>query len=363
MKQVVLVAGVDYEFKGVDFRVFCENRMKRLIASNKKKEDLTFILFDVLKGEQVTREVTFPGGKQTIKATPLSPSPFHAVTKANYNRTVVDGEAHYRFKDGQSGIVSAQDIYKAIRNIGRSAPNTLIEVSVFSHGWMGGPILVNSFDDGIATTMVAGVGPVSFVLPSAARDPDDMDPRGAKDFIAPTMDPAALTELKNAFHSDAIIWLWGCAFPRLVHEILHKIEHHASYKDSGLGDEEMFRITNFNTEQAQTLENWIASDLGGPFPDRKRIEIKFKFLKLFFNKIVSASYAQHLANAANVKVFAALMGTYADYDAGPLRLMSIFKGFARHFKFYQSYLGFGFDPEGRKYGAYLPGRTFPVPGP
>ena len=63
MKAFILVAGVDYEFKGVDFRIFCNNRVKRLIAANKAKDDLTFTIFDFRKGEVVTHEVTFPSGK------------------------------------------------------------------------------------------------------------------------------------------------------------------------------------------------------------------------------------------------------------------------------------------------------------
>ena len=35
--------------------------------------------------------------------------------------------------------------------------------------------------------------------------------------------------------------------------------------------------------------------------------------------------------------------------------MHVEPSFARHFKFYKSYLGFKFDPEGRKYGEFSPG--------
>jgi hypothetical protein len=364
-KNVILVAGVDYEFKGVDFRLFCDNRVKRLLASNNKsKDDMTFQIFDFRKGEVVTQETTFPGGKRTDKITKLSPSPFKAISKANYDATVSGGETHYHFKDGQKGIMSITDIYEAVQKVGINAPNTLVELSFFSHSWMGGPILVNSFDDGSFTINLPPFStPISLPLPGGMRDPDDMDPRASKDFVPPTMDATQLGNFKKAFHSDGHVWIWGCAFPRLVHEILHKLEHHPKYKDSGLGDDEVFKFTNFNDAQAEVLERFLSGALGGPFPDRKNIEIKFKFLKHFFCLITVASYTHNIAKNANVKAFGGVMGTYSDYDTGPLPLMSVYKGFAKHFTFYKNYLGFTFDPEGRKYGAYLPGFSCPTPSP
>ena len=364
MKTFILVAGVDYEFKGVDFRIFCTNRMKRQVAANKKKEDLTFQVFDFRKGEVVTHEFTYPGGKKTEKITPLSPSPFKPIAKANYDRTVSGGETHYRFKDGQRDTLSVTNIYQAVQQVGVNAANTLVELSFFSHAWMGGPILVNSFDDGAVTlAMPPLLAPTPFALPSGQRDPDDKDPRAAKDFIAPTMDAVALANFRKAFHSAGIIWIWGCAFPRLVHEILHKIERNRAYKASGLGDDVIFKLTNFNAAQAGLLEQVLLPELGAPFPDKKKIELKFKFIKHFFCKITSASYSHHIAVAANVKTLGGVMGTYSEYDSGVLPLMSVHKGFARHFQFYKNYLGFTYDPEGRNYGFYLPGFTCPAPSP
>jgi hypothetical protein len=363
MKQVVLVGGMDYDFKGVDFRVFCDNRMKRLKNANTKKEDLTFTILDVRRGEQETHEITFAGGKPTTKVTKVTPAPFSTLSKANYDKVVSGSETHFNFKNGQRGMMSAPHLYSVIQKIGKDNPSTLVEFSIFSHGWMGGPILVNSYDDGVFTISVPPAPPVSFALPSASRDPDDCDPRAPKDFSPPTMDAAALTDFQNAFHTDGFIWIWGCGFPRLVHEMLHKIERNSAYKDSGLGDDVLFKITNFEAAHADLLESYLSPALGGPLPDKKNIELKFKFLKHFFCLITTASYSQQLATAANRKVFAALMGTYSDYDTGVLPLMSIEKGFAKHFTFYKNYLGFGFDPEGRHYGAYLPGRTCAAPSP
>jgi len=365
MKHLILVAGVDYEFKGVDFRLFCNNRMKRILSSNRKKEDLTFQIFDFRRGEVATHEFTYPAGKRVEKTTKLTPSPFKSISTANYDKRVSsDGEAHYYFKDSQRDTMSILDIYRAVQKVGIGAPGTLAELSIFSHGYYGGPILVNSKDDGhinIITPPSTVPGP--FPLPSGARDPDDMDPRSSKDFIPPTMDATALGNFQSAFSKDSYIWIWGCAFPRVVHEILHKIEGHPTYKERGLGDDTVFKMKNFNSAQADYLEMWVSPALGGPFPDKRNIEIKFKFLKYFFCQMTETSYSQHIANNAKVKVYGAVQGTYSEYDSGMLPLMRVHKGFARHFTFYKNYLGFNFDSEGRKYGEYKPGFACTIPSP
>jgi len=361
MKQYVLVAGLDYEFKGVDFRLFCNNRAKRIILANRKKEDLRFIIYDFAKGEVLTHEVTYPSGKKVEKLS--STTPFKPVGQSNYDRTVVAGTAHYKFKDGQRGLMSVLDIYQAVRQIGKGDPGTLVELSFFSHAWHGGPIMVNSYDNGVVSTIIPpATTPVDTPLPAGARDPDDFDPR-IKDFTAPTMDAAALAEFKKAFATDGYVWIWGCAFPRVVHEILHKVENHPSYKTRGLDDKKEFTFKNFRADHADVLETYLRPELGGPFPDRKKIVLKFELIKLFICRVTTAAYTHHIAVAAGVKAFGGVMGTYSEYDTGPLPLMNVYKNFGPHFTFYKNYMGFSFDPEGRRYGLYKPGFACVAPSP
>ncbi|WP_330346731.1 hypothetical protein [Streptomyces sp. NBC_00582] len=352
MKRFVLVAGVDYERKGVDFKVFCENRVKRLVTANRTAEDLTFQIFDVKSGKIVTREFTHPGGRRIENVT--TTTPFTPIIPAHYNRVVSGGEVDYEFKDGQRGMMSITDIYAAVRTIGSSDPGTLMELSFFSHAWHGGPILVNSFDDGFAEgpPAVPG-GPPTRIAMGAARDPDDKDPRPDKDFAPPNMTAAELVLFQGAYHPDGYNWNWGCAFPRVIHEILYKLEHHAGYRPSGLPDAQTFVFRNLNTNHIDQL----ASRLGKTFPDPRRVELTFGELKRFFCLATLASYSHHLAVNSKRKTYAGLIGTYSEYDTGARPLMHIHTGFARHFRFYKNYLGFSFDPEGRKYGEYDPSFT------
>jgi hypothetical protein len=363
VKQFLFVGGMDYEFKGVDFRLFCNSRLKRKVAENTAKSDLRFTIMDVRSGEVVVTDVTFPGGKKTEATT--RQTPFRALARSDFDTFSSNGETHHRFKEGRTDTMSVTDVYAAVQNIGAGAPGTLQELSFFSHGWMGGPILVNSFDDRTARVTlppILGGGLLDFTVPSTTRDPDDKDPRSHFDFIPPTMDAIALGLFRDAFAADGVVWLWGCAFPRLLHQILHKIERNSVYAESGLPNDTKFTITNLSTDEADLMERHL-SPIIGAFPDKLRIELEFKFIKHFFCRMTAASYSHHIARNSGRPTFAAVLGTYSDYDTGKLPLMHVELAFKRHFRFYHNYLGFDFDPEGRNYGAHDPAFTCTAPVP
>ncbi|WP_240373992.1 hypothetical protein [Bacillus piscicola] len=362
MDHYILVAAVDYGFDGgtSDFRVVCDNRMKRLIARNKKKKDMTFHIYDFLRGEIVTHEVTYKKGNK--KQSKKVQNKYNRISKANY-RSVNHGTYNsYRFRDGQDNVMSIVDVYKAVQDIGDHSPGTLMELSFFSHGWMGGPILVNSYDDREANIQLHPSLP-SFTHSfrgASSRDPDDKDPRGELDFIPPTMTNQNLQHFQHAFHPDGYVWLWGCAFPRTIHQILYRIEKHSMYRANGVGDESLFEFTTFTKEEISLLESYLQSH-NQRFPNKGKVEIKFKYLKHFFCLASQNTYAYQIARNANVKTYGAVLGTYSIYEKGRLPLLKVDGSFRRHFTFYKNYLGFDFDPEGRNYGEYLPGMDCPSP--
>ena len=94
---------------------------------------------------------------------------------------------------------------------------------------------------------------------------------------------------------------------------------------------------------------------------RGDIELEFEFLKHFACRVTRAGFSQQIAERTGITTYGALMGTHSEYDKGHLPLMHVHKGFTPHFTFYKSYLGFDFDPEGRKYGKHVPGFTCPAP--
>jgi hypothetical protein len=154
---------------------------------------------------------------------------FSRVTAANYSGFTT-GEEN-TFNKNPSGVMSITDIYALIQGIGGGADKgTVIELSFFSHGFMGGPILVNSFD----TTN----DPV-------IRDSDDKDARQSKDFQAPTMDAKALGNFKAAFADSAVVWIWGCVFNSAVNKVLGRLFKTSKFRSTPPGklkDTEKFTL-------------------------------------------------------------------------------------------------------------------------
>lgn len=361
MKQVVLVAGVDYEFKGVDFRQLADNRRRLLDRRNTARADLRFVTMDVRAGEVEVRDITFPGGKRTEAVT--SSKPFTPVGRASY--TTVGG--HTRFKPGQWTVMGMPEVYRRVQDIGAAAPGTLTELSIFSHGWMGGPILVNSDDDRTIELTIPNLfgAPSTMTVPltGTMRDPDDRDARPRLDFQAPTMEATQLDMFRKAFAADGVSWLWGCAFPKVVHHTLWAVEQAKGYTGSGLGGDVVLKLDAVVDEDVDLL-NQLLTGVAGFTPFRPRsstVSVAFKFLTHAFCRANQASYAAALADASQAAVHAAPLGTYSEYDVGGDKLMNVHGGFTAHFTFYKNYLGFTFDPEGRRYAVYRPGLTCPAP--
>jgi hypothetical protein len=358
VKQVLLVAGVDFEFAGVDFRSLADNRRRLVERRNTAREELRFTTMDARSGQVEVREVTFPAGKRSESVT--TTTPFTAVGRTSY----ATAGGHTRFKPGQDTVMSITDVYAAVRAVGSSAPGTLVELSIFSHGWMGGPILVDSDDDRVvevSVPMPGGRPPVvtTIAVPGTTRDPDDKDARAALDFIAPTMDAAALTLFRAAFASDGFAWLWGCAFPRVVHHTLWAMEHAKAYRSSGLADDTVLDMPAVTGEDVDFLRSLLTGKVA--LPSRTSASVPFAFMRWAICAANQSCYAFQLAVAAGVAVRAAALGTYAEYDTVGDRLMNVPASFGAHFDFYRNYLGLTFDPEGRRYAVYRSTLSCPVP--
>lgn len=340
------MAGFDYTFGRTSYGARANVRIKELLQRNIAREDMTFIVLDCGAGVIRQHAFTSSGGKWTETKTILKT--FAAPSAAMYEEFKTHTGRHFRLRDRQKDLIHPFDIYDVVREIGRSAPGTLLELSFFGHGYEFGPVLYNSRDDSKVTLSVFGEVAIS----SMFRDPDDFDPR-PKDFSPGVLGRTRTAELRAAFHPEGYSWLWGCAFPQTLHEILTKIEKHPKYKSSGVGDEEVFTFTRrFNDVQVHVLNTWIGRETGQEF-DKSEVSVEFKYLKYLFRKLSSVGYAQNLAWAAGVRTYAALIPTYS-VPEGVGRLSRIDPSGNAHIRFYQNYLGATLDPEGRKFGVYEP---------
>src|SRR5574341_2354276 len=112
-----------------------------LLHQYRGKEEVTLTLFDVTSGYN-KQLVVDRQGRQAEKDRGLN---FKRVTRASYGKRE-DGSI--RFKDFQPDVMSIVDVYDFIEELGDAEnAKSLHELSVFSHAFVDGPILVNSTDD------------------------------------------------------------------------------------------------------------------------------------------------------------------------------------------------------------------------
>jgi hypothetical protein len=337
-KNVVLVAGFDYEFSGAEFGQMCDRRMKLLIRRNPKLK-LKFTIFDVGKGTVKTKEKDAQG-----KITETLVKTFDPVGRSNYDMTVPKKEKV--FVTG-SGVMSILDIYKHIQDLGKTEPESLIELSIFSHGWHGGPVLVNSF--------------------SGAGDKD-----GRPEHFD---DATRVAELKKVFDKNGVFWIWGCNFAKAFLIIFAVMRRSSKYRSSGLRNDVEFKLSfsegKKTTTAQQELEHRIYTSiwkiLGGsgvaPTNASNRISftktIKFEDLKAAFIGGLETTFSQKAAVALGITAHGALPGTYSDYERGGNKLMLVPResppyadNFSRISGFYRTYLMIQMAPENRGYAKY-----------
>ena len=354
--QVLIMAGFDYQGGGVDFLSMAQNRRARLLAASSQ---LTVTIMDVGSGTTIVSEMT-TNAAGTLTRQVTKTSTHSSVTAANYSTGLGH---HARFDKSQSGRMSITDLYAAVQAIGanKATAATLAEVSVFSHGFFGGPILVNSDDNSGSAT---------------ARDADDKDARSQKDFAAPNMTAAQLAAFKGAFAPDAFWWNWGCTFTSSYRQVTHRFIHSPLHQRTPPGKlKDTDKVTfSFPEDMAQD----IYGDDTTFFPQTKNVggrnagkfkDLTFdrtvKEIREFFKRGVADSYHAAVGKAANINARGAFLGTYADYESNDKRIrlplmeiprsVAIFgTDFTGYIRMWTTDFGFSQDPEGHGYGVFPP---------
>jgi hypothetical protein len=356
--QAIIVAGFDYQGGGVSFLGLAQNRQKRLLAANSQ---MTVTIMDVAAGT-ITISAMIKNDKDVLVRTVIATTPDSPVSAANYSL----GLGHHPkggFDTHPAGRMSITDLYDSIRSVGASkdTKGSLTEVSIFSHGFYQGPILVNTNDSNPG---------------GAARDPDDKDARALKDFKPPNMTPAQLADFRAAFASGARWWNWGCAFTSSYRQVTARFIASPLYRRTPPG--KLKDTDKITFEFPQDMADSIYGDDVTFFPQETKVNragatvkktLKFertvKEIKEFFMRGVADSYGNMLAKASGVPVSGAFLGTYADYEQADksikLPLMAVPRSvkiygtdFTRYINMWVKVLGFKTDPEGHGYGVYPP---------
>ncbi len=339
-KHVVLVACHDHESHGHLLSVRCQNRINRLFGIKAKiaTDPLwRFTMFDVTRGVRTEYEIS--KGKRTW----VDKQTFSPVTAAIYTGK--------QFRHSPAGVISVMDVYSFVQDLGANADTagTLVELSFFGHGWIGGPILVNSFDNQPA---------------DPARDPDDKDGRVDMDFEPPNMTAAQLANLRAAYAPDGYSWLWGCVFARSPHQVMYRFWRSAAARNPKIKDTDVVKL-EFTQDDVDRFFRIDPTFFPQPDSSGKaalRFNRTLAEIKDFFNRRIGDSYCSTMAVATQRRCMGALPGTYSDYEVGvrnplmlvPTRVPPYADNFSRSLQFYRQHLGRTLDPEGRNYGVYEP---------
>src|SRR5271169_1594157 len=234
VKFFFLVAGFEYSHKGLDFWKMCTGRVRERItfinstlraADPMVGEDSTlrFLRFNFGTGKIEVIDKAFLAGKGikdkvvnegdwkpltsigTADAfdpvTFVSQGPFRAIDPATDYTGLADEYPKFDQSVDKPDIISITDVYESVRG----APSgSVLELSFFSHGWIEGPVLVNSSNT---------------LHDPNIRDSRDKDGRAALDFTL-TMgvtdgSPASLLHLFDftaSFDPKGFMESWGCNF-------------------------------------------------------------------------------------------------------------------------------------------------------
>jgi hypothetical protein len=378
VKFFFLVAGFEYSNKGIDFFKMCNGRVRERIAfinrTHRSPDSLVagdtilrFLRFRPETGQiqVIDREFvegkgikgTFPletdwqplssvgTGDKFDPVTFVSAGPFRAIDKATDYTKLTDEYPVFAQGPATSDVMSIVDVYKSVRE----APlGSVLELSFFSHGWIEGPILVNSSNH--STT-------------PGLRDPQDKDGRSHLDFTASMGESTDLKDqLNNAkfmvsFDPKGAMRTWGCNFDielRVIQQAQKRISR------GGVTDA---TVINFH------FEDWAPSrysvvDPGATFlpssSTQTDIARTFAEVKKFLRKRLGASYALQFAeHSAGITAFGALPGTEGDDEKSGFRMMKVCAkfdppecpvAFASLFDFYSKQLGIKVDDRG--YGIF-----------
>lgn len=211
---IVLVAGYNY-IGGYDaYGPLCINRARVLAATPAFSHDdsLVFLLFNVADGKVYMnrrQNGTWSLDKKDWRA--LDEIIFDTSTPGavDFAFEPITRSKHYTgtsFKQEVANtVIGMPDVYAFLSKLGEHQPGSLLELSVLSHGYWNGPILVNSFDRDEA---------------AAARDVTDKDARGRKDFRPENMSADTSAKIRAAFHADGFSWMWGCQVSRAARAVI-----------------------------------------------------------------------------------------------------------------------------------------------
>jgi len=353
--EVVMVAGFDYPTTkhpkggGTNFELFCDSRVSELEVKKIIDKGTVVTYFNFKDGNKKTLRKIKKGTVERWVKTKEEKQGDGAPLMSEYV-TIND---HIYCKTRRNTI-SITNVYDYIKNVGKTRPGTIKELSIFSHAWQGGVILLNTLEipqsriNGYAviakdtrgatlsspkifTITVADVIGSEEAKPVSTGDPlpreaDAVVMKGGLSSkqingtieVYSTVNPAAnvnyvderdpddkdsrlkdfnsknmpdVDHFKKAFHSNSTIRIWGCNAGTAFQQIIKQILKATS-------DSDILTITyTNNNDERQTV---------GPVT-RKVINDRMKVI------LATQTYMGCIAKASGVKTHGALLGAGASF--------------------------------------------------
>jgi hypothetical protein len=248
-------------------------------------------------------------------------------------------------------VMSMVNVYHSIR---RAPSRSVLELSIISHAFVGGPILVNS-----------RVRPSTL---SGQRDPTDKDGRAQSDFTTDMGESGpALDQFKNAFDPKASIRIWGCDVAHATRGVVRQAYELPTRNKTALGrrllnppvpDDLPIDVQVDATFGTEITEHPCFPPQGTPFPKPWKDVVKC------VARAVERTYMFRAAAATGITTIGALPGTGAEDEKKELGIMKICRsksppppplecndGFFRYLKFYETFLQIRSEPE-RNFGIF-----------
>nr|WP_311460725.1 hypothetical protein [uncultured Capnocytophaga sp.] len=283
-RRYILVNGVNYPHSIEDsissFKIQTDNYMKKIIKNREKGSYIIICYIDILNGTITEIEYS----DNDVNGKELSKQIFSVIQKKDYKEI----EGRIRFTNNKN-IISKNTIYEQVKKIGIEDPCSLVEISIFSHAYWKGPILLNT-----------------------EEGEDDCDMR-----IDDTEYLSTDDDFLRAFSQDSIFKIWGCSFPPTTNA-LYSIFRRKGALNPMLDDTQIFTFAantfyyyndryGTRTELMPDINNALKTD----YKVTAIIKLSFAEIKkiLAFNYI--AMYASLMAKNCNIKVQAALPATYS----------------------------------------------------
>ena len=346
-KYILLVAGYSYSGDGTDFGYIADKRRKYILQQNPTWENDTNVVFkrfDVKAGKIDSNTSDGTNRKWVEETSRFTP---------------INRRSHYtdrQFISASNDVMSIKDVYDYVIQIGDTEAGTIQELSIMGHGWMGGPVLVNSYER--ADFQVGGSR-------ASERDPFDKDGR-IKDFLLDNMDADSWAKFKAAFNVSAYVWVWGCVFTRAYFNTLYTFMRSNDFRRKRFGthiDSDTFTVTvnaNFVSKYYSADRRFFPLD-----DNERRFTRSLAQLKAFLIGGMIQTYCGRLTADTGIECRGAMIGTYSDYERTypghnprhtvmiiPRNVGAYGTDFTSTINFYKTYLNVTEDPESRGYGIF-----------